>query len=127
MWVCSAVALAAGAGLIGVAVAVTAIDLVVAFVYTPLVRRLPQSRIVRQDVEITYRDGQGILRRVVLSDTTKRKFVVSDLDVARSDADRSSVAVSFRVEGSGDWEDLAQSLSRIMGVTDVRLLGDDET
>ena len=126
MWVCSAVGLAAGAGLIGVAVAVTAIDLVVAFVCTPLVRRLPQSRIVRQDVEITYRDGQGILRRV-LSDTTKRKFVVSDLDVARSDADRSSVAVSFRVEGSGDWEDLAQSLSRIMGVTDVRLLGDDET
>jgi len=51
----------------------------------------------------------------------------SDLDVARSDADRSSVAVSFRVEGSGDWEDLAQSLSRMMGVTDVGLLGDDET
>jgi hypothetical protein len=37
------------------------------------------------------------------------------------------VAVSFRVEGSGDWEDLAQSLSRMMGVTDVGLLGDDET
>jgi putative Mg2+ transporter-C (MgtC) family protein len=122
VWVCSAVGLAAGAGLVGVAIALTLIDLIVAFVYTPLVRRLPRSRVFQQDVEVTYRDGEGILRRV-LSETTGRKFAVSDLDVAHSDTDRALVSVSFSVEGVGLPEDLAEILGRIDGVDDVRLIG----
>lgn len=122
VWLCAAVGMAAGAGLVWIAVALTAIDLIITFVYTPLVRRLPPSRTFQQDVEVTYRDGEGILREV-MSATTKNRLSVSDLDVARSDTDRALVAVSFHVEGIGEAEALVETLGRIDGVADVRLLG----
>ena len=52
-------------------------------------------------------------------------FVVSDLDVQRADADRSLVEVSFRIEGRGNGEDLAEVLGRIDGVTSVKLAAGD--
>jgi hypothetical protein len=88
------------------------------------VHRISSSRIVDQDVEVIYQDGQGILRRV-LADTTSRRFAVSDLDVRRRSADRSLVEVSFRIEGRGDGEALAQALGSIDGVRSVRLAAED--
>jgi hypothetical protein len=60
----------------------------------------------------------------VIADTTARRFAVSDLDVQRRDHDRSLVEVSFRVEGKGDGEGLAEALGRIDGVTSVKLPAD---
>jgi putative Mg2+ transporter-C (MgtC) family protein len=85
---------------------------------------MPSSRIVEQDIEVTYRDGHGILRQVI-ADTTSRRFAVSDLDVQRRDPDRSLVEVSFRIEGRGDSEHLAEAIGRIDGVTSVRVASED--
>jgi putative Mg2+ transporter-C (MgtC) family protein len=123
VWACASVGLAVGSELVALGVAITVADLIVSLVYTPIVHRMPSSRIVERDIELTYRDGEGILRQVI-ADTTARRFAVSDLDVQRRDHDRSLVEVSFRVEGKGDGEGLAEALGRIDGVTSVKLPAD---
>jgi len=53
IWLTAAVGLAAGAGLVAVAVGATLIHLIVSYVYTPLVRRLPPTRTTLASIEAT--------------------------------------------------------------------------
>jgi putative Mg2+ transporter-C (MgtC) family protein len=119
IWLTAGVGMAAGAGLVAVAITATAAHLLVSFVYTPLGRRLPQSRRARTAVEVSYRDQRGVLRRV-LSQTTAMEYVVSDLDVARSDADAAVVVVRFEVEGPRSVNELIESLEHLDGIVEVR-------
>jgi putative Mg2+ transporter-C (MgtC) family protein len=119
IWLVAAVGLASGAGLLAVALGLTAAHLIVAFGYTDLVRRLPQFRFASGTIEVTYRDRSGVLRRV-LAVATEQSFVISDLQVARSDRDESLVVVTFGIEGKGSLEGLVEVLQRIDGVIDVR-------
>ena len=119
IWLVAAVGTAAGAGLVALAIGSTAAHLIVSFVYTPLGRRLPQSRRARTAVEVSYRDQRGVLRRV-LSQTTAMDYVVSDLDVARSDADAAVVVVRFEVDGPRSVNGLIESLEHLDGIVEVR-------
>jgi putative Mg2+ transporter-C (MgtC) family protein len=119
VWLTAAVGLSAGAGLVALAAAATVLHLVVAYVYTPLVRRLPPSRRTLTSIEVSYRDREGVLRRV-LTEATGIGYVISDLDVARSDTDRSIVGVTFDVEGRHPASELIESLQALDGVLEVR-------
>jgi putative Mg2+ transporter-C (MgtC) family protein len=120
IWLTAGIGMAAGAGLVAIALAATAAHLIVAFVYTPLGRRLPQSRRSRTAVEVSYKDQQGVLRRL-LSQTTAMDYVISDLDVERSDADRGLVIVRFDVEGlRASVNGLVETLEHLDGVIEVR-------
>jgi putative Mg2+ transporter-C (MgtC) family protein len=119
VWVTAGVGMAAGAGLVPLAVGATAAHIIVAYVYTPLVRRLPASRRSLMAIEVSYRDREGVLRRV-LSQVTDMDYVVSDLDVTRSDADRSIVTVRCEVEGGRSAGNLLEALQRLDGVLEVR-------
>jgi putative Mg2+ transporter-C (MgtC) family protein len=120
IWLTAAVGLAAGAGLVPLAIGATAAHLIVSYAYSPLVRRLPPSRWTLTAVELSYRDREGVLRRV-LSEATAMGYVIADLDVARSDADRAIVAVRFDVEGRRSVDNLVEGLQSLDGVVEVRV------
>lgn len=120
VWLTAAVGVTAGAGLIFLAVAATVMHLVVTLVYAPLTRRLPPSRISLVSVEITYRDGHGVLRDV-LSATTDLGYTVSNVEVARQrEEERDVVAVGLEAEGKGGPHRLVDALQGVGGVVDVR-------
>jgi putative Mg2+ transporter-C (MgtC) family protein len=125
IWLTAAVGLASGAGMWLLAIAATAIHLVVAFVYTPLVRRLPASQYSLTTFEVSYHDGQGILRDV-LAATTDLGYVVSNLDVARADEHRDVVTVTLDAEGRRRPDELIEALQQVGGVIDVRTTGSPE-
>jgi putative Mg2+ transporter-C (MgtC) family protein len=119
IWLTAGVGMAAGAGLVPLAVVATAAHVLVAYVYTPLVRRLPASRRAVRSIEVSYRDREGVLRRV-LAEVTDMDYVVSDLDVTRSDADRSIVTVRCQVEGARSIGNLIDALHALDGIVEVR-------
>jgi putative Mg2+ transporter-C (MgtC) family protein len=119
VWLTAAVGLAAGAGLVALAAGATAAHLIIAYVYPPLMSRLPPSRRALTAVEVAYRDREGVLRRV-LSETTGAGFVISDVSVGRDDRDRSVVAVRFDVEGQRSTAGLVEALQALDGVLEVR-------
>ena len=119
IWLTAAVGVAAGAGLWGLAAATTAIHLIVAFVYTPLVRRLPTSSYSMTSYRVTYEDGRGVLRDV-LAATTDLGYVVSNVDVERLEDHPDVVAVSMDAEGRREPEELMSTLHQLTGVVEVR-------
>ncbi len=125
IWLTAAVGLASGAGLWLRAIAGTAMHLIVSFVYTPLVRRLPTSQYSLTTFEVSYHDGQGILREV-LSATTDLGYVVSNLDLARADERRDIVTVTLDAEGRRRPEELIEALQQVGGVIDVKETGSPE-
>jgi putative Mg2+ transporter-C (MgtC) family protein len=119
IWLTAAVGLTAGAGLWTLAAAATAIYLIVAFVYTPVVRRLPTSQYSLTSFRVSYKDGQGVLREV-LAATTSLGYMVSNVGVERFDDDRDIVSVSLDAEGRRRPQELVDALQRVQGVVDVR-------
>ncbi len=120
VWLTAAVGLAAGAGLVALSAGATGAHLIVAYVYSPLVGRLPPSRRTLTATEVRYRDGKGVLRRV-LSVATGHGYVISDLDVTRDDHDDSVVGVRFDVEGRRSIDELVESLQGLDNVLEVRV------
>jgi putative Mg2+ transporter-C (MgtC) family protein len=119
IWLTAAVGLAAGAGMVLLAIGATAVHLIVTLVYAPLVRRLPPSRRALTSVEVSYRDGQGVLRDV-LAATTDMGYVVSNVGVTRDDDRSDVVAVSLDAEGKRGPGDLVSALQGVYGVVGVR-------
>jgi putative Mg2+ transporter-C (MgtC) family protein len=127
VWLTAAVGMAAGAGLPLLAVLVTAGHFVIVYGFTPVARRLSRRVTGVHHVRLTYRDGEGVLRRA-LAECTSRGFVVRELATApddngygKDDAVPPSRRVSLRltVEGRGTATDLAAWLSDVDGVLAV--------
>lgn len=83
VWLTAAVGMACGAGLILLAVGVTAGHLAVMYGLTAISRRLPVSRHAPSQLRITYLEGRGALRNV-LATCTERGFVVVEAGVERT-------------------------------------------
>lgn len=119
VWLTAAIGLAVGAGLVAIGTVATVLHLVVAFVFTPLVRRLPRSKLSLTSVEVSYRDGHGVLRDV-LGAATGLGYVVSELQVTRHDASADVVSVSIDAEGTRHPDELVDMIQGVGGVVDVR-------
>jgi putative Mg2+ transporter-C (MgtC) family protein len=122
IWLVAAIGLAAGAGgdAAVLAVAATILHLIVAFVFTPVMRRMPVSRFVVTTLEVAYHDGRGVLRDI-LETTTDLGYVITNLDVGKKEGDDDIVPVSLDAEGKGDRHELVESLQRLEGVATVRV------
>jgi putative Mg2+ transporter-C (MgtC) family protein len=126
VWLTAAVGMAAGAGLWRLALLVTGGHFVIVYGFSPLAARLSQRLVGVQQVRVTYRDGEGVLRRA-LAECTSRGFAVRRLETAppeepdRRDEDTGVRRVSVRltVEGRGRATDLAAWLSDVDGVLAV--------
>jgi putative Mg2+ transporter-C (MgtC) family protein len=80
VWLTAAVGAAAGAGLVYMALGVTAAHFVVIYGYTPIVNRLPRPTQSRNQLWMRYRHGTGALRSAIDS-CTSAGFVVTDLSI----------------------------------------------
>jgi putative Mg2+ transporter-C (MgtC) family protein len=88
MWVTSAVGMACGAGLPLLAIAVMLANFVVIFAFPIFEQRLPRSRWAPSSLQVTYEDGRGILRDVLVL-CTQHDFAVTRVQVEREgEADR---------------------------------------
>lgn len=127
IWVTAAVGMACGAGMVGLAAALTMLHLFALVIIAPLLRRLPtvdRNRIVR----VRYLDGHGILRSV-LSAATLLGFETSILSTTRETRPESDhVIVNLRFRGRIPLRDLMQQIGEIRGVQEVALRSgvDDE-
>jgi ACT domain-containing protein len=68
--------------------------------------------------EVSYRDGEGILRRV-LAAATQEDCAVSNLEAAHKDP--ATVTVTFNAEGRYEPGLLLDSIHGVDGVTEVRM------
>jgi putative Mg2+ transporter-C (MgtC) family protein len=82
VWLTTAVGMACGAGLPILAIVVTAFHFVVVFAFPYIVARLPKSRWTPSALEVSYEDGKGVLREVLML-CTQQDFAVSRLRVER--------------------------------------------
>jgi putative Mg2+ transporter-C (MgtC) family protein len=82
IWVTSAVGMACGAGLPLLAIAVTVANFVVVFGFRPLERWLPKSRWAPSSLQVSYEDGRGILRDILIV-CTHEDFAVTGVEVER--------------------------------------------
>jgi putative Mg2+ transporter-C (MgtC) family protein len=117
-WVTAAIGAACGAGLLLLAAAGTAAHFAVVAAYPPLLSRFAGHH-GTQTIDVTYADGQGVLREL-LRTTLIRGFVVSDIDVHGRDDDRRQVSVRIDISGRGDPAALVATLAELDGVTAVR-------
>ncbi|MFE6971324.1 MgtC/SapB family protein [Isoptericola sp. NPDC057653] len=120
VWVAAAVGMACGAGMLSLAIALTAIHLTTLFVVAPLVRRLPDPD-RKRTLRITYADGAGVLRDL-LSVATSSGFTSSIERSRRIAADgRRFVVMDIRFHGSPPVRDLVPLLVEVPGVDRVSL------
>ena len=82
IWVTSAVGMACGAGLPLLAIAVTGANFVVIFGFPLLERQLPKSRWAPSSLQVSYQDGRGILRDILVV-CTQQDFAVTGVQVER--------------------------------------------
>lgn len=126
IWVSAAIGMACGAGMPAVAVAVTALHLLVALVVSPLTDRLP-TRDRNRVLTVRYLDGRGVLRSVlaassdmgfssaILATSTSTSTSTSTPDAGSGPA----VAVRARFRGRRPLSDLVLTISELDGVLGV--------
>ncbi|TAM85631.1 MAG: MgtC/SapB family protein, partial [Jatrophihabitans sp.] len=129
VWLTAAIGASAGAGLVVLATATTAMYFVVLYALHPVGRVVSAIRPTATGLRVTYLDRIGVLREV-LNVITARGFLIAELSTARApDADHSehdhrrdrelgqpqdhSVQVTVELAGRGDREALAAALSEV--------------
>lgn len=137
VWVACAVGMACGAGLLLLAVAVTAGHFITIYVYTPLSRRIGRGRPEIWEVRLVYQTGLGVLPQA-LAACTQRGYEIVDVRVTEdgqeSSADPDSrrgrevddfqpealiprqLFVALRLRGRSAVHDLVAELSELTGV-----------
>lgn len=123
IWVAAAVGMAAGSGMVSLAIFLTFLHLTSLMVLGPLFRRFPtrdRNRILR----ITYIDGQGVLRRV-LSTATDLGFSAFILATSR-DKDTDLVTLDVRFKGRQPLRDLVPQLDDVNGVRSIEVRSEED-
>ena len=82
IWVTSAVGMACGAGLPLLAIGVTGANFFVIYGFLLVERRLPKSRWAPCSLQVSYQDGRGILRDILVV-CTQQDFAVTGAQVER--------------------------------------------
>jgi putative Mg2+ transporter-C (MgtC) family protein len=114
--------MACGAGLIVLALAVTAAHFVVVFLYPGLAARLPPSRYLGFRLRVVYEDGRGILRQIITESTglglAIHRMVTQQIEGGPIGG-VPAVAVTFEVRGRPTLEELTVALDKLDGVLGI--------
>ena len=143
VWVTAALGMACGAGLPILAVATTVAHFIVMLVFPKLVERLPKPRRITNDLQISYQDGRGILRQILIR-CTELRFAIDRVRIdrdglaeAREETEdnahgldgrhfREAVTLSMQVKGKRPIEHLIARLTEVEGVLRVATTSDGE-
>ena len=87
VWLTTAVGMACGAGLPILAIFVTALHFVVVFLFPFIIARLPRSRWSLSALQVSYEDGRGVLRDVLVA-CTQSDFAIRRVRVERPSESR---------------------------------------
>jgi putative Mg2+ transporter-C (MgtC) family protein len=118
VWLTAAVGMACGAGLRLVAVLATVGHYLIVFGLAAVARRLPRPRWAPRELHLVYRDGRGVLRRVLMA-CSERGFTVGDVSTRRPDDDPRNVGVVIHVRGTGAVPELVAALAELDGMVTV--------
>ena len=121
VWITAAIGMACGAGLALLALAVTVAYFVVAFLFPPVVAKLPRSRYLPFGLRVVYANGRGILREV-LQEATRLGYSIASVETPQLEHEIRgvpAVAVTLEVRGQPNYEPLTASLSDRPGVLEV--------
>ncbi|MDO5735084.1 MAG: MgtC/SapB family protein [Propionibacteriaceae bacterium] len=123
VWVTAAVGMAAGSGLVSLAIGMTVTFLLVMFALGPIASQLP-TRDTKRVLRITYVDGEGVLRRV-LAAATSEGFSTFIFATRRLES-TNLVQLDARFKGSGRLRTLIPVLDELDGVRSIEVKIDDD-
>ncbi|HEX3828720.1 MAG TPA: MgtC/SapB family protein [Sporichthyaceae bacterium] len=124
VWETAAIGMAAGAGLPLLAIVVTGLHFLVVFGYTGLLRRSARHQVVVVRLAVHYRDGQGVLGRLVASGTSTG-WTLHDLMHETRESAPGTVYAEIGLSGRGEPSELLLCFSELPGVLSVESLDDD--
>jgi putative Mg2+ transporter-C (MgtC) family protein len=84
VWLTAALGMACGAGLPVLAVATTIGHFVIMFIFPKLARLLPREKRTATRIRISYADGRGLLRTILIACTALR-FAIDHVEIERED------------------------------------------
>ncbi|WP_232225415.1 MgtC/SapB family protein [Leucobacter salsicius] len=123
IWVAAAVGMAAGAGMVSLAIGLTGVHLLTLVVLGPLAALLP-NRDSNRIVRMVYVDGAGVLRRV-LAEASATGFATYILANRRRE-DSDLVELEVRFKGRAPLNTLLPALHDIDGVKIIEVRRDDD-
>ncbi|RBM09737.1 MgtC/SapB family protein [Novacetimonas cocois] len=82
VWLTAALGMACGAGLLALAIATTLGHFVIMFIFPRLLRHIPHERQAVTNIGITYADGKGVLRHILV-ECTRLRFRVDHVRIER--------------------------------------------
>lgn len=123
VWESAAIGSAAGAGLWLLALVVTALHFVITFGFNQVQKHLPDQGRYLSYVDVSYRDGQGLLRDV-LSTITRAGWAVQRSQPKRPEAGQARLVLEL--EGPSETSALVTNLSAMDGVSSVEVITDQE-
>jgi putative Mg2+ transporter-C (MgtC) family protein len=124
IWVSAAVGMACGAGMLSLAVSLTAFHLITLYVVSPLIRKIPTPDAHRV-LHLGYADNQGVLRKV-LEIATNMGFSSSILSTSKAgDEQKPIVLMDVRFHGHLPLRELVPYLLDVPGVKSVTVVGAD--
>ncbi|TSE00789.1 MgtC/SapB family protein [Skermania sp. ID1734] len=133
VWETAAIGMAAGAGLILLAIVVTVLHFVIVLGFAPLVRKFPARIRGSVRLHVTYEDGKGVLREIMNTCGARGwslNSLIADpaggaLDMAEPHAaGPGHVGVTMKLTGTGV-QDAARILAGLNGVNAVDHLDDE--
>lgn len=126
VWLAAAIGMAAGAGLILIALAATALHYVIVFILPRLAAVLPRSEFLSSSVRIMYPDNQGALRPII-AQLTGTGWQLTNFAVTRDgEPGDGPIAVSLEVSGRGSQGELLDRLDRLGTVVSVELGSEED-
>lgn len=124
IWVSAAVGMACGAGMLSLAVSLTAFHLITLYVVSPAVRKIPTPDSTRV-LHVGYADNQGVLRQV-LELATNMGFSSSIVSTKKSGTEQKPIVLmNIRFHGHLPLRELVPSLLEVPGVKTVTVVGSD--
>jgi putative Mg2+ transporter-C (MgtC) family protein len=146
IWFTAALGMACGAGLFVLSTATMIGYCVIMLAFPALARRLPRSRKLQAEIQISYEDGRGLLRSILIRSTELRFAIgrvrldqdsrlIEHVDTALNIADRegtevtlppkNTVRLAMLVKGKRPVSHLIAALSDIDGIHEVGLANNE--
>ena len=120
VWITAAIGMACGAGLVVLALVVTAGHFIVVLVYPLAERRLPRTRVTEGMLRVVHRDSPGVFRSVLAS-ATAAGFAVTGVHSRQDDdlAARRAIEVTLELQGAASPTRLASQIQGLPQVVEV--------